>query len=275
MAIVKPDISVVRDFWNRRPCNLRHGTAPIGTKEYFDQVEERKYFVEPHIPAFSEFPKWRGRRVLEIGCGIGTAATSFAKAGAIYTGVDLSEESVALAKKRFEVFNLSGEFFVGDAEELQSFLPSQHFDLIYSFGVIHHSPNPRGIIESAISYAHDNTELRLMVYAKNSWKNFMIESGFDQPEAQTGCPIAFTYDRAEIPQLVEGFRIVDIRQEHIFPYVVEKYVQHQYEVQPWFKAMPETMFKALERQLGWHMLIRAVREGDGVRQRSVNASVGE
>jgi SAM-dependent methyltransferase len=256
----KADISSVRDFWNRRPCNVRHGTSPVGTKEYFEQVKERKYFVEPHIPAFSEFSNWKGLRVLEIGCGIGTAAASFAEAGALYTGVDLSEESVSLAKRRFEVFNLSGEFFVGNAEELHAFLPSQQFDLIYSFGVIHHSPNPRAIIESVLNYTHDKTELRLMVYAKNSWKNIMIEAGFDQPEAQTGCPIAFTYDRSEIPSLVKGFRVLDIRQEHIFPYVIEKYVQYQYDVQPWFKAMPEAMFKALEGSLGWHMLVKAVRD---------------
>ncbi len=260
MTDLRPDIATVRDFWNRRPCNVRHGTAPIGTKEYFEQVEERKYFVEPHILQFSEFSNWKGLRVLEIGCGIGTAAASFSKAGAIYTGIDLSEESVALAKKRFEIFGLQGEFFVGNAEELQCFLPSQQFDLIYSFGVIHHSPNPRSIIESAINYTHDKTELRLMVYAKQSWKNVMIESGFDQPEAQTGCPIAFTYDRAEIPMLIEGFRVLDIRQDHIFPYVVEKYVEHQYDIQPWFKAMPEAMFKALEGSLGWHMLVKAVRD---------------
>ena len=60
---MNPPVSLdtVRDYWNRRPCNLRHGTAPIGTREYFDQVEARKYMVEPHIPAFTEFEKWRGK----------------------------------------------------------------------------------------------------------------------------------------------------------------------------------------------------------------------
>jgi hypothetical protein len=50
-------IQDVRDYWNNRPCNIRHSTAEIGTQEYFDQVEARKYFVEPHIPGFAEFEK--------------------------------------------------------------------------------------------------------------------------------------------------------------------------------------------------------------------------
>src|SRR4051812_9091376 len=62
-------VEQVRDYWNRRPCNIRHSPKPVGTREYFDEVEARKYFVEPHIPGFAEFSRWAGKEVLEIGCG--------------------------------------------------------------------------------------------------------------------------------------------------------------------------------------------------------------
>ena len=65
-------IDRVRDYWNARPCNLRHSPATVGTRQYFDEVEARKYFVEPHIPGFAQFQRWSGKRVLEIGCGLGT-----------------------------------------------------------------------------------------------------------------------------------------------------------------------------------------------------------
>jgi hypothetical protein len=71
-------IDRVRDYWNRRPCNVRHSPAPPGTRSYFDQVEERKYLVEPHIRRFAQFDRWSGKRVLEIGCGIGTDTMNFA-----------------------------------------------------------------------------------------------------------------------------------------------------------------------------------------------------
>ncbi len=61
-------VDKVADFWDARPCNVRHSTAPVGTRQYFDEVEARRYFVEPHIPIFAEFPRWSGKKVLEVGC---------------------------------------------------------------------------------------------------------------------------------------------------------------------------------------------------------------
>jgi SAM-dependent methyltransferase len=253
----KPSIDAVREYWNRRPCNIRHSKAEVGTREYFDQVEARKYFVEPHIPIFTEFEKWAGKRVLEIGCGIGTAAVSFARTGADYTGVELSSESLLLAQQRFSLYGLKGRFFEGDAEKLSEILPDdERYDLVYSFGVIHHSPHPERIVQQVKRFMRSDSEFRLMLYATDSWKNIMIQAQFDQPEAQSGCPIAFTYTHDEIRKLLEGFEILDLRQDHIFPYVVEKYVRHEYELEPWFKAMPKKMFRALEQALGWHTLIR-------------------
>jgi SAM-dependent methyltransferase len=252
------DILQVQAYWDRRPCNIRHSNAPIGTREYFDEVEQRKYLVESHIPGFAQFARWSGKRVLEIGCGIGTDAVSFARAGAEYTAIELSEASLSLTRQRFDAFHLRGTFYCGNAERLATLIERPGFDLVYSFGVIHHTPNPRAVIEQAREVIGHHGELRIMLYAKHSWKAMMIDAGFDQPEAQAGCPIATTFTREMIDALLGGcFRVVSAEQAHIFPYRIEKYIQYEYEPEPWFAAMPTEMFRALERRLGWHFLIVA------------------
>src|SRR4051794_31795617 len=104
-------IADVRSYWDARPCNIRHSTKPVGSREYFDEVEARKYFVEPHIPVFADFERWKGKRVLEVGCGIGTDSINFARAGAELTAVDLSGESLRIAQER------AGVMGVGDRIE--------------------------------------------------------------------------------------------------------------------------------------------------------------
>lgn len=248
----------VENYWNNRPCNIRHSTAEIGSKEYFDQVEERKYFVEPHIVNFADFSSWRNKKVIEIGCGIGTDAVNFARFGASYTGLELSAESLNLAKKRFEVFGLNGNFILGNAEEfiLQD---DEKFDLVYSFGVLHHTPSIEKALKSIRKICHNKTVFKLMVYAKNSYKNAMIKSGIDQPEAQFGCPIANVYYPEEIEIILKkaGFDVVSVSQDHIFPYKISEYKNYVYEKEEWLKTMPEQIFRAMERNLGWHLLIEA------------------
>jgi ubiquinone/menaquinone biosynthesis C-methylase UbiE len=232
----QPEIQTVQSYWNARPCNIRHSTQPIGTKEYFDEVEQRKYFVEPHIPSFAQFERWKGKKVLEVGCGIGTDTINFARAGARVSAVDLSDESLKVARQRAKVFGLEDKicFYHANAEELSLFVPVESYDLVYSFGVIHHTPNPSNVIAQIRRYMTPSSELRMMLYAKNSWKNLMIEAGFDQPEAQSGCPIAYTYTADDVRYLLEGFAVLEIKQDHIFPFVIEKYIKYEYEIARWF-----------------------------------------
>lgn len=249
----------VRKFWDSRPCNLFHSNAPVGSKQFFDEVEKRKYFVEQHIPLFAEFANWSGKRVLEIGCGIGTDATNFARAGACYTGVELSSKSLELSKKRFDIYGLTGRFLEGNAEEVDELLAGETFDLVYSFGVLHHTPSLEKALNSIRRLMQDSSTFKMMVYAKNSWKSAMIAAGLDQPEAQHGCPIANTYTTLEIERILErcGYVVMSIEQDHVFPYIVEEYIKYNYVREPWFEAMPHEVFAALKKRFGWHLMITA------------------
>lgn len=265
-------IENVQNYWNDRPCNIRHSGRPVGTREYFDEVETRKYFVEPHIPEFAEFPRWRGKRVLEIGCGIGTDTINFARAGARVTAVDLSEESLNVARKRADVFNLSDRvrFVRGNSEELDRFLPVEAYDLVYSFGVIHHTPHPERAIQCIRNYMTGDSELRLMLYSKVSYKLFWImkEEGIwdmgrldeliaRNSEAQTGCPVTYTYTFNEARALLAGFEILEMRKSHIFTWDVTAYKKYEYVKDPAWAGVSDGQLAELEKELGWHLLIRA------------------
>ena len=249
-------IDDVRTYWDDRPCNVKHSKKEVGTKEYFDEVERKRYTAEPHIPPFAGFSSTKGKKVLEVGCGMATEGINYARAGATYTGTDLSIESLDLAKKRFKVYNNKGNFYLGNSEELSSFVPVETYDLIYSFGVIHHSPHPEKIISEIKKYMNKDSTLKIMLYASESWKNYMIEAGYDQPEAQYGCPIANTYTKDEVRKLLDGFDVT-IEQYHIFPYQIEPYKRGEFVKQPWFEAMPDEIFEVLKKNLGWHLLITA------------------
>lgn len=263
----------VQRYWDARPCNVRHSPKPIGSREYFDEVEARKYRVEPHIPAFAEFERWAGKRVLEVGCGIGTDTINFARAGADVTAVDLSPESLALARERAAVMGVSDRiaFVQANAEELTSALAAEPFDLVYSFGVVHHTPRPERALERMRSLIAADGTLKLMVYHRRSWKvaSIVVRNGGRfwrtdeliamRSEAQTGCPVTFAYTRTGARRLVEnaGFHVTGLRVDHVFPYRIADYVDYRYVKVPHFRVMPNWLFRALERRAGWHVLVEA------------------
>jgi SAM-dependent methyltransferase len=267
-------IADVRRYWDERPCNIRHSPKPVGSREYFDEVESRKYFVEPHIPAFAEFDRWRGKRVLEVGCGIGTDSINFARGGAELTAVDLSSESLQIARQRAEVMGVADriEFINANAEELSSAVSGGPYDLVYSFGVIHHTPNPeRALAEMRALIAPGGT-LKVMVYHRHSWKVLWVvvakgrgdfrrtdELIATHSEAQTGCPVTYGYSRRGGRELIErhGFQVDELSVDHVFPYRVRDYVQYRYVKEPYFRWMPEPLSRAFERQFGWHLLVTA------------------
>ena len=90
----------VKKYWNKQPCNINHSKKKFLTKDYFEEVKKKKYFVEKHILKFANFKKYKNKNVLEIGCGIGTDAIEFIKNGSNYIGIDFSEKSVEIVKER-------------------------------------------------------------------------------------------------------------------------------------------------------------------------------
>ncbi len=269
----KVPIDAVRDFWDSRPCNIRHSDKKIGEKQYFEEVEQRKYFVEPHIPRFAEFERWKGKRVLEIGCGIGTDTMSFARAGADVTAVDLSDRSLEIARERARVFGVTNVRFVsGNAERLRESLAVQPYDLVYSFGVIHHTPNPDAALRELRRYLAPDGTLKIMLYHRTSWKVLWVLLKYGKgafwkhdaliarwSEANSGCPVTYTFTRREIGKLLDdtGYVVDSMFVDHIFAWSIPEYVQHRYRKVWYFRALPQSALRLLEQRFGWHLCVTA------------------
>jgi len=254
----------IRQYWNDQPCGIKKGQGKLGSLEYFETGSLRRYEVEPHLIDFAGFHEWRGKRVLEIGCGMGWDAVQFAKHGADYTGIDISDRSVDLARQQFEAYGLHGDLRVmnmadaGEVSELDG-----GYDLVYSMGVIHHFPNIEQIIKNIHTLTAPGGEFRFMVYAKNSWKYAMIRKGLDQFEAQADCPYAQAFTSTELYDLLDNsFEILRLRQAHCFMYNVDRYKQGELELEPWFEAMPMLMRDAIKEYLGWHLLVKSRKVSD-------------
>lgn len=164
----------VHDFWEANPCGTRFAEGEIGTREFFNALERHRYQTEWHIPSVVNFPRWRDSDVLEVGCGLGTDAINFARRGARYTGVDLTAASVELVRRRFELEGLTANLRVADAEALP--FADASFDLVYSHGVLHHTPDTQRAINEVHRVLKPGGAAMVMLYHKNSynyWVNIM------------------------------------------------------------------------------------------------------
>jgi len=157
----------VRAFWQANPCGTKFADAPPGSRKFYERVEEHRYNKEWHIPTAAGFSQSKNLNVLEVGCGLGTDGAQFAKAGAIYTGIDLTDAAVDLARRRFELFQLQGAFRVADAERLD--FPDNTFDIVYSHGVLHHTPDTAAAVREIHRVLRPGGKAVVMLYHRDSY----------------------------------------------------------------------------------------------------------
>src|SRR2546425_9819161 len=137
----------VKEFWNRQSCDTQVAKAAKLSKTYFDEIEAFRYCDQPFIHSFAQFSRYRGKRVLEVGFGAGTDFIQWLRAGALASGIDLTQEALEHVANRIRIYKLSPpeRIQVADAERLP--FASDSFDLGYAFGALHHSPDTEKAIE--------------------------------------------------------------------------------------------------------------------------------
>jgi SAM-dependent methyltransferase len=173
----------VRSFWNRLSCDTQVASAPKFSKEYFEEIESFRYLDQPFIHAFAQFSRYRDKRVLEVGFGAGTDFIQWLRAGARASGIDLTPEALDNLTHRINAYQLPApeQILVADAEQLP--FESDTFDLGYSFGVLHHSPNTEKAVSELVRVIRPGGEIKIMLYNRhsvyvfNQWIKFGLARG--------------------------------------------------------------------------------------------------
>jgi SAM-dependent methyltransferase len=206
--------SEVRQFWDADPCGSRY----LEQKQDFEAHARSRYSLEPYIADFAKFNSSRGLKVLEIGVGMGADYLEWLKAGANATGIDLSPASIEKARRRCELAGYQANLRVADAENLP--FPSNSFDIVYSYGVLHHSPDTPRCIREACRVLRPGGKARIMLYHHPSLTGLMLwlrygifrgkslrQSVYDHLES----PGTKTYTGAEANSLMQGFCDIEAR----------------------------------------------------------------
>ena len=259
MSSGKVDLDDVRSYWEQHPVAAAAIPCSPDSDHYFGYYDQLRERFEP--PSFSralhEYDSFRGKRVLDIGCGNGYVLNRYASAGASVYGVDLTQTALRLSKRRFAISNLRGSFLVGNAEALP--FEDRSFDCVCSMGVLHHTPDTRKAVIEARRVLKPGGKLIVMFYHRNSLQyrvKFPMQRLFSGKSMQqsvndvdgVGNPKGDVYSRSELRHLIGRFDQVDIFAG----------------VSPWYKlgvaarVVPASVREWVDRRWGWFLYAKAV-----------------
>ena len=259
-----------REQWGQDPCGAEYEREhELGTREFFDSVERYRYTqYAPWMRRVMGFDQFRGARLLEIGCGMGTDLLQFARGGARCVGVDLTPRSVEITRHRFALYDADGAFMIADGEQLP--FASDSFDVVYSNGVLHHTPDTAGAIREVHRVLRPGGVAKVMLYHRNSlnyWVEIVLRRGFLGGEFLRGRsaeeimsrviefsdhdarPLVKVYSRREARALFAQFSAVVVE--------VEQLTREELRV---FKSVvSEGLFEKLSNRVGWNVVITATK----------------
>jgi len=241
----------VRQYWERHIHDLEITSHPVGSRGFFEDLDQYHFEKLHHLLRLVDFDGFRGRKVLEVGCGAGVDLARFARGGAQVTGVDLATSAIDLARANFSQQDLQGDFRVADGERLP--FPDDAFDLVYAHGVVQYTADPRRLVQECRRVLKPGGQAVFQVYNRVSWLNGLsklMKVGLEHDDA----PVLLKFSIGEFRRLLEGFREVRIVPER-FPVKSRlhggwKGTLYNSVFVGTFNALP----KVAVRRYGWHLL---------------------
>lgn len=264
-----------KSVWGSTPAGWTYGQGfQKGTKEFFESVLEKRFSYEcDWLDDIVKFERFRGKRILEIGCGAGYDAYQFCKHGADYTGIDLTPDNPIIAQKHLAFFNYKAQTLEMDAEQLHF---SEKFDYIYSFGVLHHTPYIKKALKNIFDVLNENGEAQIIVYHKHSifyilqvvlcdwiFKMKFLKMSLKDRRSHIEYTLSDSkalvniYSKKEFHVLCKeaGFRVIktDIRK------LVREDLPDFPLVRRMYKYIPDSWLQSLSKKFGWYLSVRMVK----------------
>lgn len=257
-----------REQWSQDPCGAEYDREhELGTREFFDEVERYRYQeYAPWMPRLMEFDRFRGARLLEVGCGMGTDLLQFARGGARCTGIDLTPRSVEITRHRFKLYGADADFMISDGERLP--FRDEAFDVVYSNGVLHHTPDTEGAIRELHRVLRPGGVAKVMLYHRHSlnyWFEIVLRRGvlgleflrgrsaeeimsrvieFSDHDAR---PLVKVYSRRQARALFGMFKDVRIDVEQLM----------RDELRFCSAMVSEKVLDRLRKRIGWNVIVTA------------------
>ena len=244
-------IDEVRDYWQAHVHDLEITRHPVGSRGFFEDLDQYHFEKLHHLPRLVKFDGYRGRDVLEVGCGAGVDLARFARGGAHVTGIDLTPSGIELATANFEQQGLAGDFRVASGEALP--FADDSFDLVYAHGVVQYTANPQRLVEECRRVLRPGGEAVFQVYNRISWLNALsklMKVSLEHDDA----PVLLKFSAGEFKALLSAFQSVRIVPER-FPVRSRLHGGWKGAV---YNGLFVGTFNALPRSLverfGWHLL---------------------
>jgi ubiquinone/menaquinone biosynthesis C-methylase UbiE len=259
-----------REQWSQDPCGAEYDREhELGTREFFDAIEHHRYTeYAAWMPRLMEFDKFRGARLLEIGCGMGTDLLQFSRGGARCIGIDLTPRSIEITRHRFRLYGAEGAFMISDGECLP--FRDDSFDVVYSNGVLHHTPDTAGAIREVHRVLRPGGVAKVMLYHRHSlnyWFEVILRRGVLGAEFLRGRsaeeimsrviehsdhearPLVKVYSRKQARALFSLFKAVTVEVEQLT----------RAELRFLSPLVSESMLDRLRKRIGWNVIVTAIK----------------
>jgi SAM-dependent methyltransferase len=245
------DNAAVRAYWNDHIHDLDISSNAPGSREFFADLDQYHFEKLHHLPRLIDFNAYRGKKVLDVGCGAGTDLMRFAKGGAIVSGVDLSSSAIALATQNFAQQGLAADLREADGEKLP--FEDGAFDLVFAHGVVQYTAHDQALVDECRRVLKPGGAAVFQVYNRVSWLNGLSKV-MKVPLEHEDAPVLKRYSAGEFRALLTGFRDVRIVEER-FP--VKSRLHGGWKgtlFNTFFVGTFNALPRAWVRRFGWHLL---------------------